>query len=56
VHFLLNSGVEHKKRFDKLLDALFAGTKGKEAIAKAFDDASLPALQREFESYVSGLK
>jgi hypothetical protein len=56
VHFLLNSGAEHKKRFDKLLDALFAGTKGKEAIAKAFDDASLPALQREFESYVSGLK
>lgn len=56
VHFLLNSGPEHKKRFDKLMDALFAGTKASDAIAQAFDDASMPVLQSEFESYVHALK
>jgi hypothetical protein len=56
VHFLLNSGPEHKKRFDKLMDALFAGTKASDAVSQAFDDESLPVLQSEFETYVKALK
>jgi Protein of unknown function (DUF1570) len=56
VHFFLNTTPDHKKRFDKYLDALFAGTKPDEATAKSFDDASLATLQNEFEAYVKGLK
>jgi hypothetical protein len=56
IHFLLNTGAEHKKRYDKLLDAMFAGATWREATSQVFDSASMPALQREFDDYVVSLK
>ena len=56
VHFLQNGGKEPKKRFDALIDALIAGTRPKDAVAKVFDAASLPKLEDEFRKYVERLR
>jgi len=56
VHFLLNSGAEHKQRFDALVDALVGGKRPTEAVAQILDEASLPKLEQEFAEYVRTLK
>jgi hypothetical protein len=56
VHFLQNGGKEPKKRFDALLDALVEGARPKDAVARVFDEASLPALEKEFQEYVNKLE
>ena len=45
-----------KKRFDALLDALIEGARPKDAVARVFDEASLPAIEKQFEEYVNKLE
>jgi hypothetical protein len=55
VHFLQSSGPENKKVFDRLLDALIAGTKPSDAIDQVFTAEVLARLEPEFASYVARL-
>ncbi len=55
VHFLQSSGPENKKVFDRLLDALIAGTKPGDAIDQVFTPELLARLEPEFASYVTRL-
>jgi hypothetical protein len=56
VHFLLSSGPENRKLFDRFLDAMIAGTMPEDASAQEFTDAVISRLEPEFAAYVKRLR
>lgn len=55
VHFLLSSGGENKKLFDRLFDALASGARAGAAVDEVFPEAVTTRLDADFAAYVRGL-
>ena len=55
VHFLLSTGAENRKLFDRLFDALVAGARARAAVDEVFTEAVTTRLDADFAAYVRGL-
>ncbi len=55
VHYLLSSGPENKKLFDRMFDALAGGARARAAVDQVFPEDVTTRLDADFASYVRGL-